>query len=632
MGHQTDTPAPISDVPRHTRLHRRGSVYYLRAKVPVDLQKTIGKKELKWSLKTSDPKEAARIIDAESLKANAIFEAERQRLNPPAPAVSIRRRHRVHPLKIRSEAQAQELAQAWFAKLEKESVSEFQNGLQEPHMSDVLEDISHREIAITGELSGMEPQLDDGTLHIDRFLNENHVTLDESGPDYCLLRKLLRQACLENLRRTRDRLEGKAFCCYDPLFQDTFPHTPTKSKTRAVTVAELCKRFLVDQEKAKLAPKTLFAYQTQTRLLGDIFGNDTPADEIRRPEVERLCELLERLPSNATKRYRGKSPSEAIEEADKKNDPHRLAPNSLRNYFFNMFSIFDYAVQTELIPKNPFNDFWLKGRFTPKDQDDAVEFTGEELNKIFRAPLYTGCQDDERGYAKLGQNVIRRGRFWVPLIGLYQGLRLNEICQLYTQDVKEEDGELVFEVRVTLETRERAADKRIKKRASKRTVPVHPELFKMGFAEYLEQRRSDTNSPRLFPELRVAAKTGSYSDVFSKWFTNFLVHSLGTKPEATFHSLRHGWRSALRNAGVSDERAKMLGGWARQGQSSKYGQAKLVPMLKGEISKVEYPGLDLSHLYVPENETGCNNTEQQGPIFRPRKRPTPVPPLHPGAE
>ena len=179
-----------------------------------------------------------------------------------------------------------------------------------------------------------------------------------------------------------------------------------------------------------------------------------------------------------------------------------------------------------------------------------------------------------------------------------------------------EEGELVFEVRVTLETRERAADKRIKKRASKRTVPVHPELFKMEFAEYLEQRRSDTNSPRLFPELRVAAKTGSYSDVFSKWFTNFLVHSLGIKPEATFHSLRHGWRSALRNVGVSDERAKMLGGWARQGQSSKYGHAKLVPMLKGEISKVDYPDLDLSHLYAPENAIGCKDTGQLGLTFQ----------------
>jgi len=152
-------------------------------------------------------------------------------------------------------------------------------------------------------------------------------------------------------------------------------------------------------------------------------------------------------------------------------------------------------------------------------------------------------------------------------------------------------------VRVTLETRERASDKRIKKPASKRTVPVHPELFKMGFAEYLEQRRQDTNSPRLFPELRVAKKTGSYSDVYSKWFTNFLIHTLGQKPEATFHSFRHGWRSALRNAGVPEERVDMLGGWARKGQSAKYGRAKLVPMLKEEISKATYPSLELSHLY-----------------------------------
>jgi integrase len=608
MGHQTDTPEN-SEVTRHTRLERRGSVYYLRAKVPADLRKVKaldGKKELKWSLKTSDPKVAAGMINAESQKANAIFEAERNRINPPAPVTPCRIRHRSHLLKIRSEAHAQELARMWFIRLERESLERYQNTWGEKDRNeqrDVIADLWIQEAALTGDDTDNMEEKDDGHLHIKRFLSENHLTLDAESPEYSLLQGLLCRVAVEHLRRTRDRLEGKSFCCYDPLLRDIFPHTPVKSKIMVKTVEMLCKQFLLDQEKAKLAPKTLFAYQVHTRLLCDIFGKDTPLDEIRRPEVERLCDLLERLPSNATKRYRGKSLLQAIEDADKKGDSNRLAPNTLRNYFFNMFSIFDYAVQTKLLLENPFDDYWLKQRFTPKEEqgdedENTVEFTAEELTQIFSAPLYTGCQNDERGYRIPGPNIIRRGRFWVPLIGLYQGLRLNEICQLYTQDVKTEEGEIVFEVRVTLETRERASDKRIKRPASKRTVPVHPELLKMGFAEYLEQRRQDTNSPRLFPELPAAKKTGSYSDVFSKWFSNFLVHTLGTKPEATFHSFRHGWRSALRDAGANEEWVKMMGGWARQGQSAKYGRAKHVQILKQEISKAQYPGLNLSHLYT----------------------------------
>jgi len=609
MGHQTDTPAENPEVSRQTHLQRRGSVYYFRAKLPADLRKAKameGKKELKWSLKTSDPKQAAARINKERIKAEALFEAERNRIKPAPPVITARVRVRTHPLKLRSEAHAQELARNWFIELERASVAEMQSSwanLNEAKKSGVLEDLWYRQADITGEESAQSAGVDDGTPYIKQFLTQNRLTLDKDSAEYTLLRGALLQAQLEHLRRTQDRLKGLPFRCYDPLFQEVFGHSSVKPKTKAITVGELGRQFIADQKRAKLAPKTLFAYSVHIRLLQDILGEGTPIHEIQRPEVERLCDLLERLPSNATKRYPGKSPAKAIEEADRKNDPHRLAMNTLRNYFFNMFSIFDYALQTELISKNPFDDHWFKGRFTPKEEDgenedDTVEFTVDELNKIFRAPLYTGCKDDERGYAKPGLNVIRRGRFWVPLIGLYQGFRLNEICQLYTQDLKEEDGELVFEVRVKLETKERATDKRIKRPASRRTVPVHPDLFKMGFLDYVEQRRRDTESPRLFPELHIAKKTGSYSDVFSKWFTNFLVQSLRHKPEATFHSFRHGWRSALFDAEVSDERVKVLGGWARQGQSAKYGRAKHVQALKQEISKVTYPGLDLSHLYL----------------------------------
>jgi hypothetical protein len=55
---------------------------------------------------------------------------------------------------------------------------------------------------------------------------------------------------------------------------------------------------------------------------------------------------------------------------------------------------------------------------------------------IISAPLYTGCVDDERNFAKPGPNKPRCSRFWVPLIALFCDLRQNEICQLVVSDVR----------------------------------------------------------------------------------------------------------------------------------------------------------------------------------------------------
>ncbi len=37
-----------------------------------------------------------------------------------------------------------------------------------------------------------------------------------------------------------------------------------------------------------------------------------------------------------------------------------------------------------------------------EDEDGRRSFTKDELKAIFNAPLYTGCRDDERNFAKPG--------------------------------------------------------------------------------------------------------------------------------------------------------------------------------------------------------------------------------------
>jgi integrase len=222
-------------------------------------------------------------------------------------------------------------------------------------------------------------------------------------------------------------------------------------------------------------------------------------------------------------------------------------------------------------------------------------FTDDELNAIFYAPLYLGCEDDEKNYARPGTQHPRRGRFWVPLLGLFQGLRCNEACQLYAEDIKEETGIPCIQVREGLDDT-RKSDKRVKNRASWRTIPIHPELLRIGFLEFARARQASGPAQRLFPELHAAKNTGRYSHIFSKWFGRYLVSACGHKPKATFHSFRHHFRTALMNARVSKELSEALGGWKSESSSEyEYRHAQL-PTLRAAIEKVLYPDLDLTHL------------------------------------
>lgn len=87
-------------------------------------------------------------------------------------------------------------------------------------------------------------------------------------------------------------------------------------------------------------------------------------------------------------------------------------------------------------------------------------------------------------------------RYWIPLVGLYSGMRQGEICQLYVDDIQQYDDIWCFNVNDS-------GDKRVKNLASKRIVPVHPNLIKIGFLDYVEGMRSSEQPPvYYFPTLQ----------------------------------------------------------------------------------------------------------------------------------
>ena len=64
--------------------------------------------------------------------------------------------------------------------------------------------------------------------------------------------------------------------------------------------------------------------------------------------------------------------------------------------------------------------------------------------------------------------------YWIPLIGLFTGMRINEICQLRIDDVYKDGKNYVFNI---VESK----DTQLKSNSSERIIPVHPHLIKLGF-------------------------------------------------------------------------------------------------------------------------------------------------------
>jgi integrase len=124
-------------------------------------------------------------------------------------------------------------------------------------------------------------------------------------------------------------------------------------------------------------------------------------------------------------------------------------------------------------------------------------------------------------------------------------------------------------------------------------IPIHPDLIKLGLLQRVAKIR-DEGGGRLFPELPGATQD-EISDLFQKRFAYWQKKTLGiTEKGVSFHSFRHGFRDALREAGVPIDSTRALGGWARSGGvEERYGQGTRPSTLAKWMSEVSYEGLTL---------------------------------------
>ena len=251
------------------------------------------------------------------------------------------------------------------------------------------------------------------------------------------------------------------------------------------TLSAIYQRYLDDPTRRRCG-RTLLAHQTTRRVVEDIIGGSTPITEITRETCRDLFEILRWLPVNYSKIYSDLSAREAAAIGKSDLKIRTINPTNLNAYMARFASLLNWAVAEEYISRNPSRGLQLAETVHP--QDRRRPFSLQQLQRIFSAPVYRGCKDEEGGYAVPGQVIATGARYWVALVGLLTGARLNEICQLDVADVRLIEGVICFAI--TEESLVGMRDKSLKNKASARIVPIHPTLLRLGFMDFVDRKMS----------------------------------------------------------------------------------------------------------------------------------------------
>ncbi|KHK03926.1 site-specific integrase [Desulfovibrio sp. TomC] len=250
-----------------------------------------------------------------------------------------------------------------------------------------------------------------------------------------------------------------------------------------------------------------------------------------------------------------------------------LSPRTINNLIQAASGLFDYAERHGYVEKNVFRRLSMPEKRSARDERDM--FSSDDLAVMF-GPGYPGDRMKEPW------------PFWIPLLGLYTGARIEELSQLHVDDVKRIGGLLVIDIN------DNAEDKRVKTATSKRIVPVHPFVDKeLGFGRYVDIVR-ESGTVRVFQALnRVNFK---YGHSVSTWFGKY-VKRVGIAGAKSFHSFRHTFTTNLIHKEVPVQVVDWLTGHATQGETAgRYTKLPTDPaMLMPHVMKLDF-GVDLSHL------------------------------------
>ncbi len=402
------------------------------------------------------------------------------------------------------------------------------------------------------------------------------------------------------------RASGEAFTVLDvppgPELPPAFAAPPAladegQRKDKPPTVSSLVEPFFTYREGVKGATHQVMAQERGTLRRFIEVAEDRPVDAYGRGDITHFLNTLRRLPGNYGKSPKDKERllAEIISQADA-TGAKRISDKTVKRHLSALSQFFKFAMDQGYISNalrgELVEDHVFKEAKRARNQREA--WTPEELTKLFASPVWTGCQKLSR--TQPGPHIIRDAKFWLPLLALFHGGRLEEFADLRRKDiVLNDDAGGIWSFDLNEEAR------RLKTENAVRIVPMHPEILRLGFIAYVEEVAPNPEDP-LFPDIEPQGADQKRGPRITRWFVHYRREIGLYREGVAMHAFRHTVNTRLRDViqDFQQERhvAYVLGHSQGGGEGrERYDKGPGLQAVAETLALLRYPELDLTHLY-----------------------------------
>jgi integrase len=305
---------------------------------------------------------------------------------------------------------------------------------------------------------------------------------------------------------------------------------------------------------------------------------------------------ISQLPRNRrrVKKYREKTLKEVLSMKVPVGD--RITVDTQMKLTSRMTALWNYLLDEypEYVNENVFKSKSVR-RSAKKQKDRRESFTEKDLQKIFNHKNYLPAIFENTTYSS---HSMRLPYYFIPLLAIFTGCRLEEICMMRTKDIVRVKNIWIYRIREEGQYGEE--ETRVKNPYSERDIPLHSVLVDtLGFVRYVKHIKK-LGHERVFHEL---PKSGNvYHKNVGRFFNDRYLKKIGLKDggrKVSFHSIRHSVETHLTNQNVNPRFIDFLQGHSQKGIGGSVYMKGIQPevLLKECVEKIDW-GIDWEKLKV----------------------------------
>lgn len=524
------------------RLLKRGETYHYHRRVPLHLVDIIGKKFIRRSLGTDSPREARRLRTMEDARTELMFRDAEMGIRPNAGRAGVSLEAFTAYVRDTVEEMDRQTAErfALSPPADKQSLTDL-----------VME--AEFDLSILADIT--DPRQEETVAwQTDRIAHANNLDLTDTSL-LAEVAEIVRRGLIEVARRRIGRLtneNGKTFhdAIFDPDWKPSVPASMAKLDLD-----------IVDGWAAERKPSQKFV--------------DSCRSEIRKFLTHTGPKAVGAITRADIQTYKAALIVDGQSSANIKTRLSRLS------------TVLGWATENGHLNANPAKGITIK--VPKKSKDKRQPFKADDLNAIFGGPVHAS---GERPLSGRGE-----ASYWLPLLALFTGARLEEMAQLRPYDVVQDtysdaDGQTqkcwfikIFEV-------DGEDGTTVKTAGSERVVPVHPVLEELGFTTFVEAQQN-AKHVRLFHLLKPGGY-GRLGNKWGEWWSGYMRGTIGiTDKRKVFHSFRHTFKDMARHSGLPEGIARQIMGHSGEDVADDYGSGYSLCQIVEGMAKVKALGVKL---------------------------------------